>query len=356
MITSFMIKNYKNYQSLLVPLTRVTLLGGRNNVGKTNFLEALFMVQDKFDPQMILRHLGFRGLNELALEPEVMWGPIFRNYSMEKEICLSVVKNNKKEVMKITYNPNYIRTSIPVQHSTLGNTPQIRTDQKATPSYALDVTYKADGEKEQRWHLFFDVEGMGVHVESGKLGTPRAVIIASRNRINPNEDVIRFGELDILGQQDSVLEFLRILEPRLKSVSSISTGRESLIYGDIGLGRKIPISFMGDGLSRLMSIVLAILTSKGGTVLIDEIENGIHYSVMGKVWEGIAKAAKESDVQIVATTHSYECLQAAIRGLDGELESEFSYVRLERKDDEVLGKHFDYKKLSTALENEWEVR
>lgn len=356
MISSFSISNYKNYLDFKIPLSRITLLGGRNNVGKTNFLEALFMVHDRFNPQMVLRQFGFRGLNEMVLDPTVMWGPIFSNYNMEKEISFSAIRNGKKEDMKISYNPTYTRTLMPAEPSSPGVTPQIRTDQKARVSAALDMSLKVEGEKVQTWHLLVGPDGMGVHVDYGTIPNRKAVILSSSTRINPTEDAVRFGELDILGQQDSVIEFLKLIEPRLRGLSSITTGRDSIIYGDIGIGRKIPIPFMGDGLARLLSIVLAILTSKSGIILIDEIENGIHYSVMPQIWEGIARAAIAADVQIVATTHSYECLQAALKGLNNDISNEFSYIRLERKYEELSTKVFSYEKLAMALQNEWEVR
>lgn len=65
-----------------------------------------------------------------------------------------------------------------------------------------------------------------------------------------------------------------------------------MLYVDIGINKKIPMSFMGDGISRLTSILLAILTTKNGIVFIDEIENGIHYSVQNKIWMSNPKSCK----------------------------------------------------------------
>ena len=62
------------------------------------------------------------------------------------------------------------------------------------------------------------------------------------------------------------------------------------IHGDIGLPLLLPIPLMGEGLRRLLSLLLAIANLKDGIVLIDEIENGFHYSVHKKVWQAIASA------------------------------------------------------------------
>ena len=72
---------------------------------------------------------------------------------------------------------------------------------------------------------------------------------------------------------------------------------------------------MGEGMTRLARIVLAISSSPKGVVLVDEIENGLHHSVLGKVWKVVELAARQLGTQVFATTHSFECVQAARRAL-----------------------------------------
>jgi ABC-type multidrug transport system ATPase subunit len=84
-----------------------------------------------------------------------------------------------------------------------------------------------------------------------------------------------------------------------------------MINGDIGIGRLIPLPLLGEGTVRLLEILLAISTTRDGVVLIDEIENGLHYSVLKKVWKAIAQYARKSNSQIVTTTHSWESIEAA---------------------------------------------
>lgn len=80
MITRFKVSGFKGLKPLELPkLTRVSLLGGRNNVGKTSVLEALFMFFDRLNPQMILRQYAWRGVGVIPLEAEAMWAPIFYN-------------------------------------------------------------------------------------------------------------------------------------------------------------------------------------------------------------------------------------------------------------------------------------
>lgn len=357
MITGLEIKGFKGFKHLSIPkLTRITLVGGKNNAGKTSLLEAVFLFFDRINPQMLTNQFARRGVSVLPLEPDAMWAPIFHDYEMEKEISISVTSVSSTKTMIIKFNPNYTPSLVRAKKTGQGSQQlQIRTDQKPTPSHALDITYKMNGKKETS-HLLMGIEGLGLHVDYMKAEKAQAVFIASRSLMNPREDAERFGKLDIMGKQDVVIKFLKIIEPNLTALSSISMGNISMIHGDIGLKRKIPVSYMGEGVCKLLSIILAIANAKDGIVLIDEFENGLHYSVMEKIWEGIGRASEEFNCQVIATTHSYECLEAVYKGLSGDLQNDFTYLRLDRTDDETKPKVFDFDMIKVAIDTNSEVR
>jgi AAA15 family ATPase/GTPase len=357
MITRMEVEGFKGLKHLSIPkLTRITLVGGKNNVGKTSLLEALFLFFDRTNPQMITSQFARRGVKVLPLDPELMWAPIFHDYEMKNEIGIAVTSVKSTETMSVRFNPNFSPSLVRAKNRAQGGQqPQIRTDQEPTPSYALDISYKVDGKKATS-HLVMGIDGLTLHVGSSKVKREQAVYIASRSLINPNEDAERFGKLDILGKQDEVIRFLRIIEPNLRALSSVTVGNISMIYGDIGLGRKIPVPYMGEGVSKLLSIILAIANAKAGLVLIDEFENGIHYSVMERIWEAIGKAAREFDCQVIATTHSYECVEAFYEALSGDLEDDATYLRLDRIHDEIKAKIFDIDMLKVAITTNSEVR
>src|SRR5262249_53765811 len=113
------------------------------------------------------------------------------------------------------------------------------------------------------------------------------VFVPLRGKVDFNEDVNRFAELDIKRKVDRVVSFLRVIEPQLIGLTLTMSAQRPTIYADIpGMDRKIPVGLLGDGMNRLLSIILAIATANGGIVLIDEIDAGIHRSVLPKVWEG----------------------------------------------------------------------
>jgi hypothetical protein len=172
------------------------------------------------------------------------------------------------------------------------------------------------------------------------------------------EDAGRYGELDALGKADRVLNFMKDFFPALRSLSVIPTpGAKSLIHADVGLARKTVAGCVGDGFSRLLSIYLAMARAQNGVVLIDEIGGGVHYKALVRLWKGILQAAREFRCQVIATTHSYETIEAAREAMsEGLFAEDFAYVRLEKGDKGVVAKTYPFPVLDAALERNWEVR
>ena len=185
---------------------------------------------------------------------------------------------------------------------------------------------------------------------------PRSIFLAARRASLGQEDVTRYSELEVNGEAEGVLEILKSVEPELKRLAVVSAMQAPSIYADVGIGRLIPIQLLGDGMSRVLSLALAIASAPEGTVLVDEIENGIHHSVMEKVWKAIGAFAHEYDVQLFATTHSYECIGAAYRAFEADEEDELRLFRIERnRDGKYKSVKFDRDRLKSVLEFNMEV-
>ncbi len=360
MIKSAHIRHFKGLSELEVnDLARVSLLGGRNNVGKTSLLEALFLYFDRANPEAFIRQYAWRNIPVVSLNPETLWAPMFTMYDMGQDIQINVLDEQEKlSKLTIRLNKNYIR-QIAVSHPAFpGISGQINTKAKSSPRLSLDLIHQTDQEPPETIHYTLEPQGIGFEIENAAIQAGTAVFLAATTRINPQEDAIRLGQLDIIGKQQEIVEFLReTVEPRLQALTTIAVGEQSLIHAQLdGLPRKIPVSYMGDGMSRLLSLILVMTTTPNGFVLVDEIENGIHYSALPKVWLGIVKAAQQFNCQVFATTHSQECLQAAVQALPEDLRDQFCYVRLERKGEHIQGKTYSHEVLGAALERDWEVR
>jgi predicted ATPase len=180
--------------------------------------------------------------------------------------------------------------------------------------------------------------------------------LGSRWAPNFPEIADQFGELEIDKKEQDLLRILRLMEPRLTRLSTILYGGIPMLHGDIGIGKLIPVAFLGDGLLRLTTIILWIIHTAGGILLIDEVDNGFHYSHLQQIWSAIAESAKQFNVQVFATTHSKECIVAAHAAFSQSFEYDFSLHRLERTDTAIRVVTYDKETLEAAIDAGFEVR
>ena len=181
-------------------------------------------------------------------------------------------------------------------------------------------------------------------------------VLLGRHTRKPEDDAKLFSELQAVGRHQEIVDTLRILEPRLTQLSVLVLGSIPMIYGDIGLGQLVPLPQMGEGLTRILSLALEIGKSRHGVMLVDEIEHGLHHSVMVKVWQAIIETAHKNDAQVIATTHSWKCIQAAHAAFATAGPEDFRLHRLERIKGEVQAITYDQESLETSVEMNLEVR
>lgn len=145
-------------------------------------------------------------------------------------------------------------------------------------------------------------------------------------------------------QENFVFDMLRKVEPNLKDI--VSANGELL--ADIGMEKRIPIQLLGDGIRKLLSVILHIYGSKKKVLLIDEVDNGLHYSAMPTLWTAILEVAKITDTQIFVTTHNLD----SIKGLANVLEEKgneyqemiSAFKLIKRNTDELIALNYDYEK------------
>ena len=116
-----------------------------------------------------------------------------------------------------------------------------------------------------------------------------------------------------------------------------------------------PLKALGDGVNRLFGLALSLVNSKDGFLLIDEIENGVHYSVQADLWRLIFKTASRLNVQVFATTHSYDCIKAFEEAARDSVE-EGVMIRLVKRNDEIVVVEFEKDELSIAVDGQIEIR
>jgi len=359
MYTSFEISNFRCFEKLKVsPLERVNLFTGLNGVGKTALLEALF-IPGTYDPSVVFTLGSIRGVEPLKAEPgaasERPWTSLFRGFDESQPITLAGECTDgrrievrlssalsKDELRQLHY---MVRTRKQDQHS---------APSSLTPPLVLGLQYSR-GDEVRRHYLLVGEGGSQVYPLPPAPPCPIRFLPALY-RYDPKAEAELYGQLLLQGKQEAVLEALRILQPKLGSLTVIPQGDRTMLYADVGEARLVPLPLVSDGLLRIARLFLFIVYQSGGILLVDEVENGIHHSVMPKVWEAIGKAAERFNTQVIATTHSRECIVAAHQAFSAMKGYAFRLHRLEEVHGEILDVTYNQETLSAAIEAGLEVR
>lgn len=355
MLTGFAVENFKCFESLrLTQLSPITLVGGANNTGKTALLECLYLLLGSpTNPGCVLQLYNMRGLEKVAIEAEKTWGALFRDFQMDHPIRLcGTSEDGVADSLTIKLRKGY-RAPVPPP-LTKEERPTIRTDLQP-PSDALEFDY---GERE-KIYLQLDPQGsFRAHIENPTQKRAMSVkLISSRGLPSALEQALMFGSLDQQGRTDNILATLKLIEPDLDSMSINPIGPDPVVHVKLKrVAWKIPLNLAGEGMSKLMSIALFLNTAQGGMLLIDEIENGIHYSRQVEIWRAIRQMCNQLNVQLIATTHSYECLRHAVEAFHDAPESSFSYLRLQREEKGITAERYGLEMMETAIAANMEVR
>ncbi len=355
MLSKLRIDNFRAFKPLNIDrLGKINLFCGQNNSGKTSLLEAIFLLSGASNPGLLLNQNVLRGLSIHSGSKEdiqnLLWKPIFHNLDMSEPIEISGHHSScgDLKVRLSLKQPNLFELPFDDGNVTLG--------EKLYSSETFVLDYILNGTPKANFNITVTSGGMQAESQSPLPEPPfPSTILSFRNR-NSEENAQRLSQLRRQKQGGLIVKALQVIEPRLQSLEVNSATGTSMIWGDIGLNELVPLPVMGDGMIQLARIVLAISSTPDGVVLIDEFENGLHHSVLSKIWEVTREATEQFNTQIVATTHSYECIEAASQTFDVSDNGIFNVYRLESAETETKCVGYDKEKIKTAIEYDMEVR
>jgi AAA15 family ATPase/GTPase len=180
-----------------------------------------------------------------------------------------------------------------------------------------------------------------------------------------------WDQIVLTPERELVYQALQIINEHFKELAFIanqdyirpfSSMEERLIFVKLkNQESPIPLSSMGDGMLRILSLILNLISAKDGFLLIDEFENGLHYSIQPKVWALIFKLAKDFNIQVFATTHSKDCIESFSEEVLKNDEIEGVVIRISRSVaknnlDAVIAIEYDEDSMNTTSYQNMEVR
>ena len=332
MLKEIEIENFRCFEQIKISgFERVNLIGGKNNAGKTALLEALFLnVAPKASSLAILKELRREPSPAIEPMPDRAWDNLF--YAHKKDrfiIIIGTDDNNNIDKVEMKVEINSFKSSIIWEF--------MRNEDVST------------------WSSTKVPAGNLINY---RISIDEAPIIPSFVRISGKELTKAYDRARLNEKDSEILKAFQIIDPAIESVESFSIGEPTLYLRRKG-EKRLPLSLFGDAMNRVADIILKLVNSEHKILLIDEIENGIHYTNQREFWRILFRLAVELDTQIFATTHSLEMLQAfADVGLEPNQECSSAYFELaiKLKTNQIIGIRRDLETLNYALEHQQGVR
>ena len=371
-VPSLSIEGFRGIQSLALPqLGRVTLLAGANGVGKTTVLDAVRFYAARGDGRVLTELLDTREEFVVGIDEDgdrVMYpdfGALFHSANRTQEpepiriraesgkLNLSVRLVEPDEDAKIPdldywedEEPKLLKVFIGQRSRTMHAGPMFyysRAGRRLPVRGARQL--RQSPPPADPWPSPIQYESLG----PGLLGSDELARLWDAVTLTDSEDLAiealglvtggDMARLSVIGDSARPYRYRgRRAVVKLKSQSE-----------------PVPLKRLGDGANRLVAIALALANARDGILLIDEAENGIHYSLQTKLWRMVFRAAEAANVQVIAATHSWDCI-AGFAAAAVESNTEGTLFRLERFNGTLEGVHYSEENLEVAARQRTEVR
>lgn len=340
LLESLKILRYRCFERLTVNrLGRVNLLVGKNNVGKTAVLEALSIYANGGSQRLLFKTLEER--NEI---PSIENG----NYHNAANI---------KGVRNLLFNrPNldHIARPYPAEFDdplsfVIGENIDFSGKEPIFPKRILEVRAVRSSAEDTVPQLDL-VRAHGHTIEN---------LFIKAGGLS-DEDLVEFWDnIEKWVLEDSVTKALNIIVPDLMDIRFSGYPYGSKIRIPVvrlaNAKERVPLRSLGDGMTRLLGIASAMINCQDGMLLVDELESGLHYSVLPDIWKLIFQTARDLDIQVFATTHSKDCIEA-FAAAAADSPDDGILIRLERQGENIIAKEINEDMLVDAVNYEVEVR
>ncbi len=349
------IRGFRCFDKLSIrELGRVNLFAGKNGTGKTSILEAVKIYSSRADESV---------LAELIAGREEFISGVKKDSEKDNFLDFKALFHGREPSMGT-------RIEIGAENDTgkleieLGD-PDDKDDLPDKDVPILRVYFQGEhslifGLSENNWRRKRGIQGdtlKNEHTEALKSQWLGPEILSNRTIAE------LWDEITLTEDENLAINALNIvLDNPVDRIAMIGEegssgrwrGRRAVVR--IGKHGPVPLKSLGDGAVRLFGIAIALANCRGGFLLIDEAENGIHYTAQHKLWRMILRTARENNTQVFATTHSFDCVRGFAQAATETEDVSGVLVRLEREEGETRCVRYSEEELAAAAEYNIEVR
>lgn len=387
MIQSIELENYRGFEHYkLSNLARVNLLVGKNNSGKSSILEAVHLLATGADPRVLSRITRHRGEFITYGEEWDTSGEVYpdishfyhghtfgvgSHFTLKSSNSIQSRSNKFNAVLRYSIE-NFPKRMTDEDRRILANyeemfdnydmlTPFIfRIEGTNLLGHRLSLTsaVSEDGGFPSGTSGRRMIHFKGINTES------LTVLFITPNSLQRSLMSKLWNKAVHESRERDVVKAMQILTPTLNNVFFLSEEHLSyddettggILVGFDGARKRIPLGSYGEGMRRLFALALSLANAQNGILMIDEVDTGLHYSIMGDMWKLIVETARANDTQVFLTTHSLDC----VRGLawlcenHPELGKEVSLQKIEPNLKESVSLNAD--EIRIAIDQDLEVR
>lgn len=342
-LSHFRIEAYRGLRDVeLVKPARMNLIIGSNNSGKSSLLEAIGLLARPFDPAQWAQTAHSRENGGSLVDG--VWGMFPASAALlpegDQSLAMNLASEDERLQVQATLSTtddwpysehaedveDYVAVSLRVHHSSAHGVGSIKFDsrgrtQRQTPAWPGRVAFFV---------------------------TP--LTHRSNHQLNQH-----LSATTLKGEKAELLEILREFDRNVKDVEETQhLGRQMIVVTHHKRG-VVPLSSFGDGMRRAFAIAAALQRARGGILLIDELEAGIHRHALEPVLTWMVDAAVRADVQIFATTHSLETVDAALAATVSRADVAAGY-RLRRAEGQVTALRYDREGIERLRDEGLDIR
>lgn len=366
-LESLQIKNFRMLEDFTVEkLGDVNLIVGKNNSGKSTVLEALRIYAGNAERELLVKIAKQHGEKYKLSEEEignknaqVYFKDFFSSRSLDKfNRFLIGGLRNPLEFFYIynAQNPHFSG----LNDSTIALLEATETEWKSRKISRSFFVQK------NSFHHIYMVDSPQDDILTTGLVEDTPCTFITTQLASLEELALAWDEIVFTEAANFVCESVRLLEPKFTGISFVKdrnkqNGERTAIVSLEGQNQPMSLRSLGDGMQRILQIAMNIYPAKDGFLLIDEFENGLHYSVQEKVWQMIFEMAKKLNIQVFATTHSRDCIEAFTQVANDRTDVEGVLFRMGRSakasdNGKIIATVFDEAKLDRMTRSDMEIR
>lgn len=355
------IKNFRCFEDFSIEnLTPITIIGGKNNSGKTALLEALVVPLSVTFPTVFWDLLNFRNIGVNISTPTQLWNPLFYNMSDNEKFSIQIFQDKNKPV-NFTASKSYGGI---VERNGTKKRLFSQESSKFFSSLKVEIDngiYEGSGTYTLPNQLSNTANEIEFKSDSNvsKVPLPYGAVTLCRSvtttRTSVAESVSQMS-LD-KHKKNLLVDTMKNFDSNISDVNMILDNGSPYIYVTLNSGKHIPISYMGDGINKAVEILVDILNLSNGILLIDEVENGFHYSLYQSLMKVFCQTALDVHCQIILTSHNRDFIEATLSVMEqlGRLK-DLSYQRLGFYKGQRKAFLFSGDSLFSAFESNMEMR